>query len=130
LEKRDLKSELEKVKRKIDDAKFQVSKFVELHYQDFDPLLIHSRELAETSSKLSEDVHELVTKAETEVSPTCKPLFFRFHHPYFFYVFHSSSSNLTAPQMSSSLLELKSTQPNCKCSFWRGCLDSTQSWKT
>lgn len=62
-----MQSELNKVKSKIDDAKFQVSKFVEQHYQDFDPLLVHSRELAETSSKLSEEVQQLVEKAETEV---------------------------------------------------------------
>ncbi|XP_057365383.1 centromere/kinetochore protein zw10 homolog [Daphnia carinata] len=67
LEKRDLQTELNKVKNKIDDAKFQVSKFVEQHYQDFDPLLVHSRELAETSSKLSEEVQQLVEKAETEL---------------------------------------------------------------
>ncbi len=66
-----MQTELEKVKRKIDDAKFQVSKFVEQHYLDFDPLLVHSRELVETSSKLSEEVEELVAKAETEVSPYC-----------------------------------------------------------
>ena len=71
-EKRDLQTELEKVKRKIDDAKFQVSKFVEQHYLDFDPLLVHSRELVETSTKLSEEVQELVAKAETEVSPLHK----------------------------------------------------------
>ena len=67
MEKRDLQGELEKVNRKIDDAKFQVAKFIEQHYQDFDPLLVHSRELAETSSKLSEEVQQLVDKAETEV---------------------------------------------------------------
>jgi hypothetical protein len=70
-EKRDLQTELEKVKRKIDDAKFQVSKFVEQHYLDFDPLLVHSRELVETSSKLSEELEELVAKAETEVNSYC-----------------------------------------------------------
>lgn len=67
LEKRDLQTELDKMKRKIDDAKFQVAKFIEQHYQDFDPLLVHSRELVETSTKLSEEVQQLVDKAETEV---------------------------------------------------------------
>lgn len=67
-EKRDLPAELEKVNRKIEDAKFQVAKFIEQHYQDFDPLLVHSRELAETSSKLSEEVQQLVEKADTEVN--------------------------------------------------------------
>ncbi len=67
LEKRDLPTELDKVKRKIEDARFQVAKFVEQHYQDFDPLLVHSRELSDTSSKLSEEVQQLVDKAEIEV---------------------------------------------------------------
>ena len=67
LEKRDLQSELDKVKLKIDDARFQVAKFIEQHYQDFDPLLIHSRELVETSAKLSEEVQQLADKADTEV---------------------------------------------------------------
>lgn len=70
LEKRDLQTELDKVKRKIDDSRFQVEKYIEQHYQDFDPLLVHSRELAETSSKLSEEVQQLVGKAETEVIKT------------------------------------------------------------
>ena len=62
-----MQSELDKVKLKIDDARFQVAKFIEQHYQDFDPLLIHSRELVETSAKLSEEVQQLVNKADTEV---------------------------------------------------------------
>ena len=62
-----MQSELETVKQKIDDARFQVAKFIEQHYQDFDPMLIHSRELAETSTKLSEEVQQLAEKAETEV---------------------------------------------------------------
>lgn len=66
-----MQTELNNVKRKIDDARFQVAKFIEQHYQDFDPLLVHSRELAETSSKLSEEVKSLVDKAETEVTPIC-----------------------------------------------------------
>lgn len=66
-----MQTELNNVKRKIDDARFQVAKFIEQHYQDFDPLLVHSRELAETSSKLSEEVKSLVDKAETEVTTIC-----------------------------------------------------------
>ena len=67
LEKRDLQSEIDKVNVKIEDAKFQVAKFLEQHYSAFNPLLVHSRELAESSSQLSEEVKNLVQKAETEV---------------------------------------------------------------
>ena len=62
-----MKSELDKVKLKIDDARFQVANFIEQHYQDFDPLLIHSRELVETSAKLSEEVQQLADKTKTKV---------------------------------------------------------------
>ena len=51
----------------IDDAKFQAAKFLEQHYNDFNPLLVHSCELGETSAKLSEEVKHLCDKAETEV---------------------------------------------------------------
>jgi hypothetical protein len=67
LEKRDLQTEIEKVNVKIEDAKFQVVKFLEQHFNDFNPLLIHSRELAETSSRLQEEISQLSGRAETEV---------------------------------------------------------------
>lgn len=53
---------------KIEDAKFQVAKFLEQHYTVFNPLLVHSQELAETSSNLSEEFQQLLIKAETEVA--------------------------------------------------------------
>ena len=67
LEKRDLQTSIDKVNQAIEDAKFQAAKFLEQHYNDFNPLLVHSCELHETSSKLAEEVRQLCDKAETEV---------------------------------------------------------------
>lgn len=67
LEKRDLQSEIDKINQKVEDAKFGVAKFLEQHYSEFNPLLVHSRELAETSGCLKEAVEQLILKAETEV---------------------------------------------------------------
>ena len=67
LEKRDLQSEIDKINQKVEDAKFGVAKFLEQHYSEFNPLLVHSHELAETSGCLKEAVEQLILKAETEV---------------------------------------------------------------
>ncbi len=67
LEKRDLQSEIDKINQKVEDAKFGVAKFLEQHYSEFNPLLVLSRELAETSGCLKEAVEQLIVKAETEV---------------------------------------------------------------
>ena len=72
LEKRDLQSEIDKVTQKIEDAKFGVAKFLEQHYVEFNPLLVHSRELDETARGISERVAELVSRAETEASYRCQ----------------------------------------------------------
>ena len=119
-----MKSELDKVKLKIDDARFQVAKFIEQHYQDFDPLLIHSRELVETSAKLSEEVQQLADKADTEVVTYLRVCQHNVNP------FISSNSSWIVPAMSSHPSVGKSTQPSSKSSCWKEFRDSTRFWKT
>ena len=67
MEKRDLQSEIDKVKQEINGVRFQVAKFIEQRYQVFDPLLVHSTALIETSAKLSKEVQQLADKTKTKV---------------------------------------------------------------
>ncbi len=67
LEKRDLQAEIDKVNSAIEDAKFDVVHFLEQFYCDFNPLLVHSRQLATASQQLRDDLEKLTVKADTEV---------------------------------------------------------------
>ena len=89
LEKRDLQTEIGKVNEKIEDAKFQVAKFLEQHYTVFNPLLVHSQELAETSTNLSEEFQQLLQKAETEVDSSDNYLFLNEKYIISFFLFNA-----------------------------------------